>query len=135
MASFKSTYLCNLYLNALYNGAAFDSVIPATIYAVAFTVAPTVAGGGTEWTDAGISRVAKTCNTTNFPTATAASISNATSIAFGTPISSATIVGVGWMDASSGGNLLDYGDLDAPKAATAGVAFTLPIGAFVGTEA
>lgn len=135
MASFKTTYLNNIYLNALFNAAAFDSAIPATIYAICYTVAPTIAGGGTEWVDAGIARVGKTRNTTNFPTSTAAQISNATSVAFGTPVAGATIVGIGWIDASSGGNLLCYGDLDAPKAATGGVAFTLPVGAFVGTEA
>jgi hypothetical protein len=127
--------LSNLYLNALFNAAAFDATIPATLYAVAFTVAPTAAGGGTQWADAGISRVAMTANTTNFPTATAALISNATAIAFGTPLANATIVGVGWFDASVGGNMLDYGDFDSPKAALAGVAFTVPIGGFIGTEA
>lgn len=135
MASFKSTYLANLILNALFNNTAFDATIPATIYAVAFTVAPTPAGGGTEWIDSGIARVAKACNTTNFPTAVGGSISNATTIAFGTPVANATVVGVGWFDAAVGGNMLDYGDFDSPKAALAGVAFTVPVGGFIGTEA
>lgn len=133
MASFKSTYLSNLYLNALFNAAAFDATIPATLYATAFTVAPTAAGGGTQATVVG--RVAMTCNTTNFPTATSATISNAVAIAFGTASGNETIVGVGWFDASSGGNMLDYGDFDTPKSALTGVAFTVPIGGFVGTEA
>lgn len=135
MASFKSTYLCNLILNCLYKGDSLDDELPADIYAVAFTVAPTAAGGGTEWSDGGISRVAKTRNGTNFPAASGAAISNATTIAFGTPAAPATIVGVGWFDAASSGNMLDYGDFDSPKSALAGVAFTVPVGGFIGTEA
>jgi len=135
MASFKTTYLSNLLLNCLYGGAAFDSAIPATIYAIPYTAAPTVAGGGTEYTASGLSRASVTRNTTNFPTSSAATISNATAISFGTPATGATVVGIGWIDASSGGNLLSYGDLDVPKVVTGGVAFTMQIGSFVGTEA
>lgn len=134
MASFKSTYLCNLFLNALFNAASFDDAIPATLYAQLYTAAPTAAGGGTQVAVSGISRAAMTRNTTNMPTATSASINSATALSFGTPASGVTVVGVGWFDASSGGNLLDYGDLDAPKVLLAGVAFSLPAGAFVGTE-
>lgn len=132
--TFTSTYLANLIVNFLYGGAAIEAAIPATIYAKCYTVAPTAAGGGTEWTDAGISRVAVTRNTTNFPTGTGGAVSNATALNFGTPVGGATVVGIGWMDAASGGNLLMYGDLDAPKVALAGVAFTLPIGGFVGEQ-
>ena len=106
MASFKTTYLSNLILNCIYGGASLDSAIPATIYAVPYTVAPTVAGGGTEFTASGLSRAAKTRNTTNFPTATAATISNATTISFGTPATGATVVGIGWMDADPTNNIL-----------------------------
>ncbi len=98
------------------------------------TVAPTAAGGGTEWTDAGITRVAKTSNTTNFPTATAGLISNATTHAYGTPVAGTTLAGVAVYDASSGGNLIDYGEFDTPLVVLSGVAFVLPIGGFQGTE-
>jgi len=125
MAGGKSTYLSNLFLNWLYGGDAIESEVPATLYFAAMTVAPTAAGGGTEWTDAGISRVAKTRNTTNFPTSTAALISNATSFSFGTPVAGATIEAIAVYDASSGGNLLDWAVFDVPKIATAGVVFTM----------
>lgn len=128
MAGFKSTYLGNLFLNALYGGAAFDSALPASLYFAAMTVAPTAAGGGTEWSDGGITRVTKTRNTTNFPTSTAALVSNATTLAFGTPVADATIIGIAVYDASSGGNLIDYAVFDVPKLAVAGVAFTMQIG-------
>ncbi len=135
MAGFKSTYLSNLYLNALLNAAAFDATIPADLYFQAYTAAPTPAGGGTQWSDAGISRVTKTCNTTNWPTATAASITTGTTMAFGTPVADAIIVGIGIFDASTSGNFLAYFEFDAPVPATASVAFTLPIGSLIGTEA
>jgi hypothetical protein len=134
MAKFQSDYFCNLILNGLYNAASFDSALPATIYAQIYTVAPTSAGGGTQWADAGISRVAKARNTTNFPTATAKVITNASTLPFGTPVAGATIVGIGWFDASSGGNLLVYGDFDSARPVTAGTPFTLPVGAMSGTE-
>ena len=135
MPGLKSTYLANLYLNALYAGALFDTAIPATIYCQPYTAAPTAGGGGTQWTVSGISRVAKTRNTTNFPTSTAASIASATTYAFGTPSATGVVVGFGFFDASSGGNLLSYFQLDAAITATSGVAFTLPVGALIGTEA
>jgi len=124
----KSTYLSNLFLNWLYGGAAIESALPATLYFAAMTVAPTAAGGGTEWTDAGITRVAKTRNTTNFPTSSAALLSNATDLSFGTPVAGATIPAIAVYDASSGGNLLDWGVFDVAKVATAGVLFTMQIG-------
>ncbi len=129
MASFKTYYFGNLILSAAFSGTSFDAAMPATIYVVPYTVAPTRSGGGTQWTDAGISRVALTRNTTNFPIPTAAAISNATLMAFGTPVAGASIVGYGYIDASVGGNLWYYGDLAVPQVATAGVPFELDIGA------
>lgn len=130
MAGFKSTYTCNWVLNQIYNGGALG----ATLYFAGMTVAPTAAGGGTEWTDAGITRVAKTSNTTNFPTSTAALISNATTLSFGTPVAGTTLVGIAVYDASSGGNFIDFWEFDTPLVVLSGVAFVLPIGSAQGTE-
>jgi hypothetical protein len=135
MAGLKSTYLCNLLLNWELSGLAIDASLPATIYVQPYTVAPTAAGGGTQWTDGGISRAAWARNTTTCPYSTAAQSSNAIVLAFGTPVAGATIVGYGLFDASSGGNLLDYWELETPKVALAGQPFSMPIGGFVGTEA
>lgn len=135
MAGFKSIYLRNLYLNALYSGASFDSAIPATIYAAVFTVAPTPAGGGTEWADAGYARVAVLRGTAAYALSTAGQSSNAAAYNFGTPTTGATIVAGGFYDAVTGGNLLDAGEFSPAKTALAGVAFIVPIGAYIATEA
>jgi hypothetical protein len=135
MAGFKSTYLCNLYLNALDSNASFDGAIPSTLYLQPYTVAPTAAGGGTQWTDSGISRAAWARNTTTCPFSTAAEHASAIAFSFGTPVAGATIVGYGRFDASGGGNLLDYYQLETPKVATAGQEFIMPVGGFTTTEA
>lgn len=130
MAGFKSTYTSNWVLNQIYNQGALGG----TLYFAGMTVAPTEAGGGTEWVDAGITRCAKTANTTNFPTATAGVISNATTHSYGTPLAGATLVGIKVLDASGGGNMIDYAEFDSPLVVLAGVLFVLPIGGFQGTE-
>lgn len=101
--------------------------IPATLFFGLFTdsnsKATRDAGTVTEvstgtWTN--YARVAKTNNTTNFPNATSgspASKANGTSVDFGTATTTAnvTCTGFGVWDASTGGNLLDWGDFATPN--------------------
>lgn len=137
MAGSKSDYLENKVLNALFNGAAFPSL--STLYFALYTVAPTDAGGGTECTGGGYARAAVAVNTTNFPTTTNGTLTNGTAIPF--PWLSGSIGGttVAWglHDASTGGNLLYWGDLDPAYQRTyaADDQPYIPIGALTITEA
>ena len=135
MAGFKSTYECNNYLNARYNGTTFPTI--ATLYCALFTVMPTAGGGGTEVPVANAyARVAKAVNTTNFAVSTAALITNATIIDFGTPTGAGwgTLVGAAWYDAATGGNLIAAGPFSPSRTGTAGLQFYVPISGFVATE-
>lgn len=128
MASGDSDYLENKLLDHVLGGP--DYTRPATVYVALFTVAPTDAGGGTEVTSNAYARVAVTNNATNFPAASGGAKSNGTVISFPTPTPGGwgTVVAVGIYDASSGGNLLKWGDLAAAKAINAGDPVSFPIG-------
>lgn len=134
MPGFKSTYECNNYLNARYNGTTFPTI--ATLYCALFTAMPTAGGGGTEVSGSGYARIAVTVNTTNFAISTAALITNATVIDFGTPTGAGwgTLVGAGWYSAASGGNLVSAGPFSPSRTGTPGLQFFIPIGGFVATE-
>lgn len=89
---------------------------PATVYCGLFSAMPTVSTAGTEITGGGYARVAKTNNLANFPDAVNGQKSNGTAITF--PAASADhpdVVGFGWFDAASGGNLLDFSPLTTTK--------------------
>jgi hypothetical protein len=100
----------NAVANALYRGVTFP--VLSTIYWALFTTLPDgeLGTGGTEVTATGYARAATTCNTTNFKdpsTATQGQVQNLTKIVW--PVQNAAIptpvLGFGWYDASSGGNL------------------------------
>lgn len=108
-----SDYLQNQLLNHVYGGP--DFVRPATIYFALFTTMPTSVGGGVEVTGGSYVRVAVTNDNTNFPVSATESKSSAFDIVF--PESSAhwgTVLGLATFDASSGGNMLDFGLLTTP---------------------
>lgn len=135
MPGFKSTYECNNYLNARYNGTAFPAI--ATLYCALFTAMPTAGGGGTEVAVANAyARKAVAVNTTNFAISTAALITNATVIDFGTPTGAGwgTLVGAAFYSASTGGNLVCAGPFSPSRTGTPGLQFFIPIGGFVATE-
>jgi hypothetical protein len=128
----KSDYLENEILDHVLGGGDYSR--PATVYVALFTADPGDAGGGTEvstgdWSD--YARAAVTNNATNFPAASGGSKSNGTAISFGsaTIVSAPTITAFGIFDASSGGNLLYWGELDADKAVTDGDEVEFAIGA------
>lgn len=99
--------------------AALGSGTPATVYAALYTVAPTAAGGGTEFTGGAYARVPITNNATNFPAATGsgpATKSNGTAITF--PTATAVLgTAVAWalFDAVSAGNGSYWGLLNVPR--------------------
>jgi hypothetical protein len=134
MPGLKSTYLCNAFLALELGGTAWTP--PSTWYMALFTVLPTAAGGGTEVSVAGYSRIAITNNTTNFPAPTTALVSNGVDIACGTPASSwGIIVGVALFDAASGGNMGRVFACSPSINAPAGVPLIIPAGSLLATEA
>lgn len=120
MASTMSNYLQAKVLAYLLGDTSYTP--PGTVYIALYTVAPTNAGGGTEATGGSYARVAVTNNTTNWPAPTGTSpttSSNGTAVTF--PVatadwsSAANMVAFGILDASSGGNLLWWGNLTENK--------------------
>lgn len=123
--------------NAILNNwlGAVAPTVPATYYAAAYTAAPTgigAGGGGTEVTTAGgtlYARVAVTNNTTNFPSSTADSKTNANAITW--PAAGAnwgTVVAIGLFDAATSGNFIMGWTLDSPRVITAGMTFQIAAG-------
>lgn len=130
----KSTYLANRILDHVAGGP--DYVRPATLYVALFTVAPNPGGGGTEVTGGSYSRVALLNNATNFPAASLQSKTNGTVISFTTPTAGwGTITHFALFDASTGGNMIHFGNLTIPKTIDSGDLVTFPIGELVITEA
>jgi hypothetical protein len=133
MPGSKSNYLENAILNHVLGGQTYTP--PATVYVALFTVAPDEAGGGTEVSGGGYSRVAVANNTTNWPTTTSGQKSNANAITF--PQATAnwgTIVAWGLFDAATGGNLLYYGDVSPSRAVNSGDTAQFAAGALTFTE-
>ena len=107
----KTDYLRNKLLNYVLTNAAYTA--PTTVYVALFTTSPTAAGGGTEIsvTATGYARQAAT-----FTTATADSSSNSGTLTFGPALTSwGTLNGFAILDNLTGGNMLYFGDLSAPK--------------------
>jgi len=134
MAGFKSYYLCDELLDHVLGGSTFSP--PGTVYFALYTAAPTPAGGGTEVSGGSYARVAKTNNSTNFPASSNQTKKNATVIDFGTATADwGTIVGIGILDAASGGNLIYYGPLSVPRTINNGDSFSVAINGMTVTEA
>lgn len=105
----KSTYLENAILNHVLRNSALAS--PATVYVALYTVAPTDAGGGTEVTGGSYARQAVT-----FAAPVAGVCTNSGAVTFPSATANwGTVVAMGIFDASSGGNLLYYGNLTTSK--------------------
>lgn len=100
---------------------------PATLYMALFTTAPTDTGGGTEVTGGSYARVAITSSLANWAGTQAAASTTASSGSTGTTSNNAAVTfptptaawgvvtSIGVFDASTGGNLLIYGNLAANK--------------------
>lgn len=125
-----STYLKNKLLEHSLGKTSWT--MPTAVYAALYTVAPTVAGGGTEVSGSGYARIA-----TTWGTASAGSIVNSAAIRF--PASSGAgaawgdVVAVGLHDALTGGNLLWFGPTSATVSVGTGDDFQLAASALTVT--
>jgi len=123
MAGF-SDYLEDKVLDHVFGGNAYTA--PATLYVALYTVAPTDTGGGTEVTGGSYARQTGTFTVSGTNPTTA---SNSAAIEYPTATANyGTVVAVGILDASSGGNLLAYADLDTSKSVTTGDVFRFDTG-------
>lgn len=123
MAGF-SDYLEDKVLDHVFGGTAYTA--PTTLYVALYTVAPTDTGGGTEVSGGAYARqtAAFTVTGTNPTTA-----SNSAAIEYPTATANyGTVVAVGVFDASSGGNLLAYANLDTSKVVSTGDVFRFNTG-------
>lgn len=105
-------YLKHKILDEVYGGTAFSA--PATLYLGLSTTTPAADGTGvTEPAGGSYARVAVTNNGTNFPSASGGAKANGTVITFPTATASwGTCTYWTLYDASSGGNLLNYGAIN-----------------------
>lgn len=134
----KGNYVAQAVLDAFLGKTA--PTLATTVYAAAFTALPTDAGGGTEVSGTGYARVALTNNATNFPNSTTpgglATKQNGTLINFGTAGGAwGTVVGIGFYDASTAGNLLYWGPLGVSVIVATSQQLQIAIGGVTVTEA
>ena len=98
---------------------------PTTVYAALFTAAPNPGGGGTEVSGGSYARAAVA-----FDPADSGNCANTGVVTFPTASGAwGTITSMGIYDASTGGNLLYFGDLGTPKAITTGDVAAFGVGA------
>lgn len=124
----KSTYLNNVVLNAALVQTSF--VPPPVIYVALFTVSPVPSGGGTEVAGSGYGR-----QTAIFSLSSAAITSSTTDVIF--PIATGpwgTIVAFALFDASSGGNMLYFGNLSTSRTILASDQVKFPAGQLICQE-
>lgn len=134
MASGDSDYLENKLLDHVLGNTAFTA--PSPLFIALFTASPSDSGGGTEVTGGSYARLSVTNNTTNFPAASGGSKSNGVTFSY-SPNPSAgwgTVVAVGIFDASTGGNLIKWGDLTTSKTINSGDPVSFPSGSLVFTQ-
>ena len=123
MAGF-SDYLEDKVLDHVFGGTAYTA--PSTLYVALYTVAPDDTGGGTEVTGGSYARQTATFTVSGTSPTTA---TNAASIEYPTATADyGTVTSVGILDASSGGNLLAYADLDTSKVVSTGDVFRFDAG-------
>ena len=122
MAGSFSDFLEAKVLDHVWGATSYSA--PGTLYVALFTAAPSDSGGGTEVSGGSYARVAVTNNTTNWPNATGTSPTskaNGTVITFPTATANwGTVVAFGIFDASSGGNLLVWADLNTNRTVNSG---------------
>lgn len=101
LSGIGQTY-CNTFLNAAFQAGTFTGA--ATIYNALHSANPSDTSDGTEAAYTGYARQAITCNSTNFPNASAGTITYGPIITFPTNTGSLeTETAVSWQGASSGG--------------------------------
>tara|TARA_Y100000114_G_scaffold60396_1_gene55406 strand:+ start:7 stop:399 length:393 start_codon:yes stop_codon:yes gene_type:complete len=119
-----SDYLEDKVLEHVFGGNAFTA--PTTLYVALYTVAPSDTGGGTEVSGGAYARQTGTFTVSGTNPTTA---SNTAAIEYPTATANyGTVVAVGILDASSGGNLLAYSTLDSSKVVSSGDVFRFNAG-------
>ena len=119
MAGFFTDYSNNKVLDLFFGAVSFTP--PATLYVGLAQNTANKRGLTTEPTSGGYTRVALTNSSTNFPTATVGTKSNAGVITF--PVATAdwgTVQSLFLADAPAGGNVVAMADLTMPKKITNG---------------
>lgn len=105
----KSTYLNDNFINVALRNTVFTS--PVQVFCALYTATPGVGGGGTEVTGGAYARQVVT-----FIAPTAGVTSNDADVNF--PVATAdygTVTSFALLDASSGGNLMYFGNLSASR--------------------
>jgi hypothetical protein len=129
---FKGDFLANAVLNSALGGAPFPVLV--TVHVALYTAAPTSAGGGTEVSGGGYTRLPIANNETNFPPTADKRKTNGTDFHFGTALADwGLLVWAALFDQN--GNMLYAGPLSNPKSVFAGDPFLIPAGGAVFTEA
>lgn len=119
-----SNYLSNKLIDEFFRGQAW--AWPATTYGALYGVSPGNADTGTEIATGGYARVAvvssmanwsgtQAAGSTTASSGTSGKTSNNVALTWPAPTADYTIVANGWRDASSGGNLLLWGDFASPR--------------------
>jgi hypothetical protein len=124
----KTYYLDNIVINAALRNTAW--VPPVIVYVALYTASPNQSGGGTEVTGSGYGR--QPCT---FGSPTNGSASNVADITFPIALDSwGTVTSFGLCDTSSGGNILYYGNLSAPRLIETNDQMRLPAGQLICSE-
>lgn len=124
--SIATNYFENLVLGPL---RGVPATAPDTVYVGLFLTNPGEAGGGTEVTGGSYARTAVTFGAPAESSAGVQTITNNASVTFPTSSSPwGTITYIGIIDASSGGNMLCYIQLDTPKVGTEGATISFVSG-------
>lgn len=132
----KSHYLQKKALgNALVNTAYTP---PTTVYLALFTAAPTDQGGGTEVTTTGTAYARQAITfgaAVDNGSSAGAYVTNTGAVTFAQATANyGTITSWGIYDASTGGNLLYYGNLGTSVAVNSGNQYTVPASSITITE-
>jgi hypothetical protein len=129
----KSTTYANAWLDEEYGGVARTR--GATVYLALFSVAPTNAGGGTEFSGSGYARLAVARNQTNWPAASNRQVSNGVTMSFATPSGLwGTAVAWGEFSAASGGTMYRWHTLTQSQVVDAAHPAVFDPGTLVITE-
>jgi hypothetical protein len=126
----KTDYLEEKWLDHTLRGTTYTA--PAAVYSALFTAIPSDAGGGTEVSGNGYSRVEVNPLDANWaaPAGGNGVTSNVSAITFPTPSASwGTVTHFGIFDAASAGNLLFQGSLGSGKVINSGDTVSFAAGA------
>jgi hypothetical protein len=124
----KSNYLNTIVLNEALRGINWTP--PTTVYLALFTVAPLASGGGTE-----VSGGAYTRQPVTFGIPVSQTVASTTAVTF--PVATAswgTVTSFALFDAPTGGNMLYFADLSAPRSIGINDQMQFPSGQLVCVE-